>query len=82
MPEYANRSKRDKTLYEDKEYLTKSKLTIDQIEGKYSFTKKEDLDWILDWTSSKDEFENAYRDFIKKHFNNMKKILLDNYEQI
>ncbi|MBE6015873.1 MAG: DUF262 domain-containing protein [Lachnospiraceae bacterium] len=82
LPEYANRSKRDKTIYDDTEYLKKSGLTIETIEEKYSFTKKEDLEWISDYSSSKDEFEKAYMSFIKTHFNNMKGILLKYFIQI
>ena len=40
LPEYANRSKKDKTIYQDSDYLSKSKLTLDQIEKNYSLTIK------------------------------------------
>lgn len=82
LPEYANRSKKDKTIYDDSEYLKKSKMTIDQVEEKYSFTKQNDLKWLSDWTSSQDEFEKSYMTFIHDHYQNMKKILRTHFEQI
>ena len=44
LPEYANRSKRDKNFYQDTAYL--QKVNIDEIERKYSFTTSDDLEWI------------------------------------
>lgn len=82
LPEYANRSKRDKTLYEDDEYLRKLDMTIEEIEERYSFTTKTDLDWIHDMNSTMDEFKDNYMCFIENHFNRMKHILLDNYNNI
>lgn len=79
LPEYANRSKKDKTIYKDTDYLVKSKLTIEQIEEKYSFTKKEDLKWIDDYASTQVEFESSYMKFITDRFEAMKKKLLDNF---
>lgn len=79
LPEYANRSKKDKTIYEDTEYLKKSKLTIEEVEEKYTFTKKNDLDWIYDNSSSQAEFENQYKWFIRNRFEEMKKKLEENY---
>lgn len=82
LPEYANRSKKDKTLYEDDEYLRKLDMTIEEIEERYSFTTKTDLDWIHDMNSTMDEFKDNYMCFIENHFNRMKHILLDNYNNI
>ena len=82
LPEYANRSKKDKTIYEDSDYLKKSNMTIEQIESKYSFTSKSDLQWITDMSSSQDEFTKAYMGFIKTHFENMKRVLRIHFEQI
>lgn len=82
LPEYANRSKKDKTIYEDSDYLKKSNMTIEQIESKYSFTQKSDLQWITDMSSSQDEFTKAYMVFIKNHFENMKRVLRIHFDQI
>ena len=82
LPEYANRSKKDKTIYEDSDYLKKSNMTIEQIESKYSFTSKSDLQWITDMSSSQDEFTKAYMGFIKTHFENMKRVLRIHFDQI
>ena len=82
LPEYTNRSKKEKTLYEDDEYLMKSKMSVREIEEIYSFTKKEDLEWIHDMNSTLEEFKSYYLNFIEVHFSRMKKILLDNYNNI
>ena len=82
LPEYENRSKGKKTLYEDTEYLSKSKLSLNEIENNYSFTQKTDLDWILDDTLSENEFKKAYFDFLTNRFNRLKQILIDNYSKI
>ncbi len=44
LPEYVNRSKKDKNFYQDKKYLQYVKL--EEVETKYSFTEEEDLDWM------------------------------------
>ena len=82
LPEYGNRSKGKKTIYQDTEYLTKSNLTIDFIEKHYSFTTREDLDWLSDATLSAEEFKSAYHKFIQKRFDTMKKIVLDHFDSI
>lgn len=82
LPEYANRSKKDKTIYDDNEYLKKSKMKIEDIENNYSFTSKTDLEWLNDETLPMDEFEDKYRQFIKAHFEKMKKKLIENYSYI
>lgn len=44
LPEFDNRCKKDKNFYQDKKYL--NKVIIQDVEDKYSFTKKEDLEWM------------------------------------
>ena len=85
LPEYANRSKKDKTLYDDNHYLARLKnysLNLKKIEEKYSFTQKEDLEWINDNTSSAEELKTNYMKFIENHFNKMKNILLEHYDEL
>lgn len=57
-------------------------MSIEDVEKMYTFTQNGDLDWILDNSSTQDEFQKAYMDFIKKHFENIKQILLNNYDKI
>ncbi|MBQ6262301.1 MAG: DUF262 domain-containing protein [Clostridia bacterium] len=82
LPEYDNRSKGKKTIYQDAEYLKKTKKTISYIEDNYSFTKKEDLDWLSDKQLSADEFKEAYFNFIQNRFDYMKNIILDHFDRI
>lgn len=82
LPEFANRSKKDKTIYNDNEYLRKAKLTIEEVEEKYSFTKQNDLSWIEDNTSSQDEFERSYMEFIEGRYKKIKEKLAINYSYI
>ena len=82
LPEYTNRSKKDKTLYDDEYYLSKSKITLEELENKFSFTKKEDLEWIYDTNSSMEEFKANYMNFIENHFKKMEDILLENYDKL
>lgn len=44
LPEGINRSKREKTFYQDKNYL--EKISLEEVELKYSFTSEVDLEWI------------------------------------
>lgn len=82
LPEYANRSKGKKTLYQDVDYLRRTNLSISFIEENYSFTKSEDLDWLNDNTLSAEEFKDAYYKFIQKRFDYMKSIILNRFESI
>ena len=69
LPEYDNRTKQDKTLYDDSEYL--SKVDINRIQDKFSFTKKEDFDWLNE-ELTENEFRNAYINFLDIRFDKMK----------
>ena len=46
LPEFENRVKKANNFYQDKEYLNRAGTTIEIIEDKYSFTKKEDLEFM------------------------------------
>ncbi|MCX4340690.1 MAG: DUF262 domain-containing protein [Lachnospiraceae bacterium] len=82
LPEAANRSKRDKTIYMDKEYLKKSNMTIEEVEEKYSFTEKSDLEWIIDNQATEDEIRDNYMQFIDTRYNRIKEKIFENYGQI
>ncbi len=79
LPEFENRSKGAKNFYQDKEYIKKAKTTLELIETKYSFTRKEDLDF-MDIEYHKGDFEVLQefyvRNFIKNRNIMMKKKFL------
>lgn len=68
LPEYQNRAKGNKTFYQDTAYL--HGLELSEIEEKYSFTTKEQLDWVnLDY--EKGDFAllaEFYTTFLKNRF--------------
>lgn len=68
LPEYENRAKGNKTFYQDSNYL--SRVTLREIEEKYSFTTKEDLEWVTLPFDMGDfeELKNWYMTFIDKRF--------------
>ena len=65
-----NRSKGKKTIYQDTAYLKGKK--IEDIENKFTFTNKEDLEWLTidGWDS--ETFKELYFEFINKRYNVMK----------
>lgn len=70
LPEYNNRRKKGKTIYQDKLYkeaIEKEDITLDTIEEKYTFTKEEDLSWI-EKDLSFPELRGEYINFIDKRF--------------
>ncbi len=69
LPEYDNRTKQDKTLYEDEGYL--NKVDINVIQNKYTFTSKSDFDWLNE-KLTENEFKKAYFNFLDKRFVEMK----------
>ena len=69
-------------IYKDDSYLSKSTMSITDLEDKYTFTTKEQMDWLYDNTSTKDEFEKHYFSFINSRFDIMKKKMLDNYDNL
>ena len=46
LPYEANRSKKDKTLYDDNTYLDNCSYSLSEIEEKFSYTNKSDLAWL------------------------------------
>lgn len=78
LPEYVNRSKKDKNFYQDKKYLQYVKL--EEVETKYSFTEEEDLDW-MDMPYEKPEdfavLKEYYTDYCTKRFSKIKHLFCD-----
>lgn len=87
LPEYVNRSKKDKNFYQDKKYLQYVKL--EEVETKYSFTEEEDLDW-MDMPYEKPEdfavLKEYYTDYCTKRFEKIKHLFCDalgiTYEEV
>lgn len=80
LPEYVNRSKKDKNFYQDKKYLLHVKLK--DVETKYSFTEQEDLDW-MDIPYEKNDFsvlKEYYTDFCTKRFEKIKHLFCASME--
>lgn len=68
LPEYENRAKGSNNFYQDNNYLIKSKLTIEDVESKYSFTNKDDLDF-MDLPYSFQDYDvllTYFKEFLKK----------------
>lgn len=75
LPDYVNRSKRDKNFYQDKKYL--KHIDLDEIENKYSFTSEDDLEW-MDMPYEKPEdftiLKELYTEFCTDRFERMKQL--------
>lgn len=78
LPEYINRSKKDKNFYQDKKYLENIKL-ID-VENKYSFTEADDLEWMDMPYEKLEDFsvlKEYYTEFCIKRFEKLKQLFFD-----
>ena len=82
LPQFHNRSKGEKTLYQDDVYLKKSNLTIEDIEKNYSFTIEKDMKWLEDLSLLPEEFEEAYYKFINQRFERIKEKLIQYFSYI
>ncbi|MDR5586052.1 DUF262 domain-containing protein [Clostridium aquiflavi] len=87
LPEYINRSKRDRNFYQDKKYL--QHINLQEVECKYSFTESEDLEWMDMPYEKMEDFEvlkDYYTDYCTKRFDRLKHLLCDSlsieYEKI
>ena len=75
LPEYVNRSKKDKNFYQDKKYL--QHINLDEVEKKYSFTSSDDLEWMDMPYEGRDDFETLkqfYFEFCDNRFSILKKL--------
>ena len=78
LPEYVNRSKRDRNFYQDTKYL--QHINLDEVEQKYSFTSKGDLEWMDMDYSGADDFDalkEFYDDFCNNRFAILKKLFCE-----
>ena len=77
LPQYDNRTKKDKTIYQDKKYIDNIE-DIQRIEAKYTFTIKSDFAWLELDDLTEDQFKNAYMKFLDARFNKMKEKIQEN----
>jgi len=79
LPQRENRAKHDKTIYGDSAFLQKSKYSLQDLEEKFTFTTKRDLDWIEDSTLTQTTFEKKYLAYLDTRFHAMIKKIKDNF---
>jgi len=80
LPEYVNRSKRDRNFYQDKKYL--DYINLEEVESKFSFTTQEDMDW-MDMPYEENDFDvlqSYYIDFCTSRFEKLKKLFCKSME--
>lgn len=79
LPEGINRSKKDKTFYQDLSYRSKTRYSIDEIENKFSFTSEEQLEWMNASYNANDFniLKDFYLDFLRERFETIKEKFLD-----
>ena len=77
LPEYDNRTKKDKTIYQDDLYLSKIK-DISKIEEKYTFTIQSDLAWLDQDGLTETQFKDAYFKYLNNRFEKMKEKIKGN----
>lgn len=81
LREEENRKKKDKTLYEDDNYLkiiNNKYVSLEEIENKFSFTKEEDFDWLNYYYIDFEELKKNYLNFLSKRFEKQKRMILNN----
>lgn len=76
LPEYDNRVKKDKTIYQDSHYLSKIR-NITEIDEKYTFTVKSDLAWLED-DLTETQFKNTYFKFLDNRYASIKDKIKEN----
>ena len=77
LPEYVNRSKKDKNFYQDTKYL--SLVDLKEVESKYSFTEQDDLEW-MDVTYNKNDFQvlkEYYTEYCTNRFEKLKHLFCE-----
>lgn len=75
LPDYVNRSKKDKNFYQDNKYL--KHINLEEVEAKYSFTTEDDLQWMDMPYETPDDFnvlKELYTEFCNNRFDKMKKL--------
>lgn len=78
LPEYVNRSKKDRNFYQDTKYLRH--IDLDEVERKYSFTSREDMEWMDMPYQGAEDFEalrQFYVEFCNDRFEILKKLFCE-----
>ena len=81
LREEINRKKKDKTLYQDSQYLNnleKKKITLEEIENKFSFTHESDLEWVNDHFENFESLKSAYFRFLYLRYERQKRMIINN----
>ncbi len=65
LPEYQNRAKKDKTIYEDASY--KKTINVSEVEKKFAFTTEENMNFLF-MEINAEKFKEAYEKFIDERF--------------
>ena len=80
LPQDINRGKKEKTIYE----TTQLTLPIEVIEEKYSFTAKEDLEWITETyvEADRETFTRRYMTFINSRYDVIKRKFLESFDSL
>lgn len=78
LPEYENRSKGSKNFYQDTLYLDKSKINIKFIEERYSFTDKEDLEF-MDLEYDERDFDVLKEYYVNEFLKKRTRIIKDKF---
>lgn len=82
LPMEQNRSKKDKTIYEDDKYLNNAGMSLSDIEAKYTFTTREDLSWLNDEGLSREEFRSNYFKYLNNRFARLLDVIEKSYDQL
>ena len=78
LPEYVNRSKKDRNFYQDTKYL--QHINLEEVERKYSFTTSDDLEWMdmpYEFPHDFDALKQFYTDFCVSRFGIMKRLFCE-----
>ncbi len=78
LPDYVNRSKKNRNFYQDIKYL--NHINLDVVEQKYSFTSREDLEWMdMPFETSEDfnDLRQFYSDFCVARFETIKRLFCE-----
>ena len=80
LPEYVNRSKKDKNFYQDTKYLLHVKL--EDVEKKYSFTEATDLEWmdIPYGATDFDTLKEWYTEFCTNRYEKIKRLFYESLD--
>jgi hypothetical protein len=81
LPEYVNRKKKQKTLYQDTDYLSKinqkTTINLEKLEIVYTFTNKDDMSWVEIKNLTYENLSKHYRTFLSTRKNRLIKEIIN-----